>query len=120
MDKAELSKPMTEWDWHVLGYKCRKNDLLVLPKRRIDIPLPCTVTECHTIAHRLAALSQAIGQEARLATANRNGILMVGQLIEQARLQFAQLGTEWEREFREREDEKKNSASHGEHLRAVE
>lgn len=120
MDKNDLQKPMSEWDWQVLGHAYYKNGKATLPRRRLDIPLPSTLEECHTIAHRLAALSQSIGEAIRLASRPRSGILEVSGLIEQARLGFQEIGKELERELREAEDTAKNSASPGEHLRAVE
>lgn len=120
MDKSDLNKPMNEFDWQVLGHQYRKNGKATLPRRRLDIPLPSTLEECHTIAHRLAALSQSIGTSIRLASTPRQGMLEVSGLIEQARLGFQDLGKELERELREAEDAAENSASHREHLRAVE
>jgi hypothetical protein len=119
MDKTDLSKPMSAFDWEVLAHKYRKNGVPTLPRRRLDIPLPSTLEECHTIAHRLAALSQAIGTAIRLAPNARCGMLEVKGLIAQARLGFADLGKEWEMELREEEARSKESAKGREHLREV-
>lgn len=119
MNPDDLRKPMGEFDWQVLGHVYRKNDLPTLPRRRLDIPLPATLEECHTIAHRLAALSQAIGTAIRLANTPRQGTLEVSGLIEQARLGFQKLGKEWEATLREEEAKQKNPAGTEEHLRVV-
>lgn len=119
ISKDDLGKPMSEFDWQVLSHVYRKNDLPTLPRARLDIPLPSTLEECHTIAHRLAALSQALGTAIRLAPTARGGMLEVKGLINQARLGFHDLGKEWEAELREKETRSKESASPREHLREV-
>lgn len=119
MNPEDLRKPMSEFDWQVLAHKYRKNDLPTLPRCRLDIPLPATLEECHTIAHRLAGLSQGIGQAIRLAPASRSGMLEVKGLINQARLAFAGLGKEWETKLREAEAQDKKPAESEERLRAV-
>lgn len=119
MNPEDLRKPMGEFDWEVLAHKYRKNGLPTLPRRRLDIPLPPTLEECHTIAHRLAALSQAIGQAIRLAPTARSGMLEVKGLIAQARLGFADLGKEWETTLREAEAQAEKPAESVERLRAI-
>jgi hypothetical protein len=120
MDKRDLAKPMTEFDWMIIGgHTYRKNGKPTLPRRRLDIPIPSRVEECHTIAHRLSGLSQAIGQAARLAPTTRSGLYEVSGLIEQARLSFAALGKEWEMELREADAESKLPAETGEQLRVI-
>ena len=119
MDKSDLSKPMSEFDWQVLCHVYRKNDLPTLPRARLDIPLGATLERCHTIAHRLAALSQGIGTAIRLAPTARAGMLEVKGLINQARLGFHELGKEWEMELREEEAKQKKPADSEEHLRVV-
>jgi len=120
MDREALSQPMSEFDWQVLSHRYYKNEVATLPRRRLDIPLPSRIEERHTIAHRLAALSQAIGTAVRLASTTRSGVLEVSGLIEQARLGFKDLGEEWERELRLAEERSKDSAEPKERLRAVE
>src|SRR3546814_716293 len=119
IDKNDLNKPMSGWDWQGLAHQYEKNGKITLPRCRLDVPLPSTLNECHTLAHRLAALSQAIGQAIRLAPATRSGMLEVKGLINQARLGFADLGKEWETELREKEAHSKDSAEAREHLREV-
>jgi hypothetical protein len=120
MNPEDLRKPMTAYDWEIVGHQYRKNDLPTLPRARLDIPLPATLEECHTIAHRLSGLSQAIGQAIRLASTSRSGMLEVKGLINQSRQQFQILGKEMERELREAEEMANNSANTVERLRAVE
>ena len=120
MNADDLRKPMGEFDWLLFnGHVYRKNGLPTLPRRRLDIPLPSTLEECHTIAHRLAGLSQSIGTAIRLASTPRQGLLEVSGLIEQARLQLQTWGKEMEEILREEEAKQKNPAEAGEHLRAV-
>src|SRR3546814_6992278 len=59
MDKNDLNKPMSGWDWQVLAHQYEKNGKITLPRCRLDVPLPSTLNECHTLAHRLAALSRS-------------------------------------------------------------
>lgn len=120
MDPKEARKPMSEWDWNVLGgHQYIKNNGPTLPRCRLDIPLPSTLEEVHTIAHRLAALSQQIGTEVRLATTTRQGMFAVRGLLHQFRLGFKDLGAEWETTLREDWSESKAPAETVEQLRAI-
>jgi hypothetical protein len=119
MDKNDLNKPMSEFDWQVLCHTYRKNGVATLPRCRLDIPLPSKLEQCHTLAHRLSALAQQIGEEIRQASKTRSGLHDVKSLINQFRLGFAELGKEWEAELREEEDKQKNPAESEEHLRVV-
>lgn len=119
LNPEDLRKPMSGFDWELFGHQYRKNDLPTLPSYRIDMPLPCRLEQGHTLAHKLAALSQQIGTEIRLAQTNRQGLLSIKHLINQFRKDFAMLKKEWEMELRETEAESKISASSGERLRAV-
>lgn len=121
MDSKDARKPMSEWDWKVLGgHQYIKKNGPTLPRCRLDIPLPSTLEECHTIAHRLAALSQQIGTEVRLATTTRQGMGSVKGLINQFRQGFAELGSEWEMQLREEWAQSNAPAETKERLRAVE
>src|SRR3546814_11765559 len=108
---------MSGWDGQWLGDQYEKNGNITRPRCRLDVPLPSTLNECHTLANRLAALSQAIGQAIRLAPATRSGMLEVKGLINQARLGFADLGKEWETELREKEAHSKEPAEEREQIR---
>lgn len=120
MDAKDARKPLNEWDWRVLGgHDYIKKNGPTLPRCRLDIPLPSTLDEVHTLAHMLAALSQQLGTEVRLANTTRQGMSQVKGLINQFRLRFADLGKEWETTLREEWAESKAPAETVEQLRAV-
>lgn len=119
MDKQDLNKPLTEFDWQFVGHEYYKNELPTLPSRRLDIPLPATPDGLHTVAHRLAALAEAMHTTARYAKAGhspRSCILEAAGLLQQARENFKRLKREWERELL---DQQEATAETQEQLRVV-
>lgn len=120
MDTKDARKPMSEWDWQVLGgHQYIKNNGPTLPRCRLDIPLPSTLEEVHTIAHMLSGLVQQLGTEVRLANTTRQGMGQVKGLLNQYRLRFADLGKEWETTLREDWSQSNAPAETVEQLRAV-
>jgi hypothetical protein len=122
-NKGDSMKPMTDFDWSIIGgHVYRKNDLPTLPRRRLDVPVPSTVDGLHTLAHRFAGISEQLHQfarEARTVGQHRYGLSQAATLLYQTRQAFKTLAEEWERELREAEAKEKGAADSEEHLRMV-
>ena len=100
MDKTHL----TDFDWRVLGHELYRNDRMVLPARRIDVPIPYQPDGIHTIAHRFAGLSEDLHTTARQLRMGISPRLVIGdgmsQIVQLDRF-FKQLRKAWETEYRE-------------------
>ena len=115
-------KPMTAFEWGHLGHEYRKNNKPTLPVRRLDLPIPHRADQVHTLAHRLAGLSEQLHMAARESTMTRReytGIAQAAGLVYQLGLEFKRLKKDWERELLEIEGAEENPAETGEQFRVV-
>lgn len=97
-------KQLNKLDWLVLGHDLFTGEgKAVLPSRRLDIPMPHSADGLHTLAHRLAGLSQALHGIAREGETLTSPRLAIGDAQSQIWLlhqDFKRLRKEWERELR--------------------
>ncbi len=82
-------KPLTDFDWTVIGRRCR----------RLIIPLPNDKAGLHRLSHLLAGLAESLHQAAALNPQSRSAILEAGFLFRQANERFRLLRDEWEAEY---------------------
>ncbi len=87
-------QPLTDFDWRVLGMHRFQGV-------RLNIPMPATKDGLHTLAHRLAGLSEEFHTLARLPGRNRSAIMDAAGLVRERHKAFKRLATDWEREYRE-------------------
>lgn len=97
---------LNELDWRVLGHDLyNTSGLAVLPSKRFDIPIPFEPDGLHTLAHRIAGLSETLHRLAREGQGITSPRLAIGDAQSQVWLlhqDFKRLRKEWERELRER------------------
>lgn len=87
-------KPLTDFDWRVLGMRRHQGV-------RLNIPMPATKDGLHTLAHRLAGLSEEFHTLARLPGRNRSAIMDAAGLVRERHQAFKRLAADWEREYQE-------------------
>lgn len=121
-DKKTDQPTMHPKDWELFGHQYMKNGVPTLPTIRFDIPIPPTADGLHSLAHRLAGLSEALhrsAREGRVLETPRLALMDAKMQVREAHLAMRTLRQEWERILRENlEDEEKNRKNR-ERLRAV-
>ena len=86
--------PLTDFDWRVLGMRPFQGV-------RLNIPMPNEKDGLHTLAHRLAGLSEQFHILARLPNRNRSAIREAAGLVRFHHKELLELGAEWETEYQE-------------------
>ena len=95
----QRNETLGAYDFRILGHEVKEDDPRV-PMRRLDMPIPYNQAGLHTLAHRLAGLSE---QLARLGRSEESARLVVGdamRLIYAAKQSFAELQKQWNEEYR--------------------
>lgn len=114
---------LSEFDWSVLGHDLVDgHGKIILPTRRIDVPIPFSADGIHTLAHRFAGLSEQLHQTARLATTAPELRSYLGDVIGQIKQadRFCKaLRKEWEGKYQELQAASLESAGNVEQIRPI-
>ncbi len=105
-------QPLTDFDWRVLGMRPFQGV-------RLNIPMPNEKDGLHTLAHRLAGLSEEFHKLARLPNRNRAAIREAAGLVRFHHKELLALGTGWEREYQELKEAESKVVDMKEHMASV-
>ncbi len=105
-------EPLTDFDWRVLGMRPFQGV-------RLNIPMPSTKDGLHTLAHRLAGLSEQLHTLARLPGRNRSAIMDAAGLVREQHQSLKRVAADWEREYQELKDAESTVIDIKEHSRDV-
>ena len=105
-------EPLSDFDWRVLGMRPFQGV-------RMNIPMPSTKEELHTLAHRLAGLSEQFHILARLPNRNRSAIREAAGLVRYNHQEFRELGADWERKYQELQEAESKVVDLKEHSRDI-
>lgn len=101
--------PLNDFDWRVLGMRRHQGV-------RLNIPMPDTKDGLHTLAHRLAGLSEQLHILARLPGRNRSAIMDAAGLVRELHQSNKRLAADWEREHQELNEMESTVVEMKEHL----
>ena len=105
-------EPLTDFDWR--GLAMRRHQGV-----RLNIPMPATKDGLHTLAHRLAGLSEHLHTLARLPGRNRSAIMDAAGLVRELHQANKRLAADWEREYQELREAESTVVDLKEHSRDI-
>lgn len=110
MDAKDV--PLTDFDWEVLAMRPFQGV-------RLNIPMPSTKEDLHSLAYRLAKLAEELHCLARYPGRNRSAIMDAAGLVREQHQSFKRLGREWATKHQELKDAESKVVDLKEHSRHV-